>query len=200
MAPPNLPLGAILAGGSSRRMGRDKALMELNGKPMFSHVVSILTAAGCEPVIIGREDIDDVAFADDDEPGRRGPASGLATAMRLAEGRDVVLVGTDQPLLRPESVRALLSLDGDAVVPVAAGVRQATCAVYRTPCREVLTGLLAATDSPPLQRLLDRVSTREVGVDEWSAWGEGGESWWSLNTAADVRDAQRWLADRATEP
>jgi molybdopterin-guanine dinucleotide biosynthesis protein A len=176
-------------------MGRDKAFIELNGKPMFSHVVSILTAAGCEPVIIGRGDIDDVAFADDDEPGRRGPASGLATAMRLAEGRDVVLVAIDQPLLRPETVRALLSLDGDAVVPVAAGVRQATCAVYRRSCREVLTGLLATTDSPPLQRLLDRVSTRDVGVDEWSTWGEGGESWWSLDTGADVREARRWLAD-----
>jgi molybdopterin-guanine dinucleotide biosynthesis protein A len=175
-------------------MGRDKAFVQFNGRPMFAHVASMLASAGCDPIVIGKTGIDGVASTPDDEPGRKGPAGGLATALRLANGRQVVLVAADQPLLDVNTVRALLGLDGEAVVPVDRGVRQATCAVYREPCAAALARLLAAGGSPPLQRLLNNVATRDVEKPEWSAWGESGKSWWSLDTASDLAQAETWLA------
>ena len=177
-------------------MGRDKALIELNGRPMFARVASLLSSAGCEPILIGHEEVEGVASVPDDAPGRPGPAAGLATALRIAAGREVVLVATDQPLVDPATVRALLALDGDAVTPVDKGVRQATCAVYRHPCVRVLARLFDADPSPPLQRLLDEVRTRDVAQEEWSLWGESGRSWWSLDTAEDVARAERWLSGK----
>jgi molybdopterin-guanine dinucleotide biosynthesis protein A len=188
------PIGAILAGGRSKRMGGDKALTDFNGRPMIAHVAAAIKKAGCEPLVVGRASVPiDIPSRADDLPGRAGPAAGLATALRLAAGRPVFLVATDQPLLRHETVRRLLLLEGEAVLPFDAGSRQATCAVYRAGCLDPLMELMAGTPSPPLQALLDLVATREVLPAEWSTWGETGTSWWSLDRPEDVAEAEAWL-------
>ena len=47
-------LGVVLAGGESRRMGRDKALVEVDGEPLWKRQVGVLRAAGAERVVVGR--------------------------------------------------------------------------------------------------------------------------------------------------
>lgn len=42
--------GVVLAGGRSTRMGRDKAMLEVGGRPLWRRQISTLTAAGCAPV------------------------------------------------------------------------------------------------------------------------------------------------------
>ena len=191
---PERAIGAVLAGGQSARMGRDKVDVEIDGVPMLDLIVIALRAAGCEPLVIGRTTAPEgVTAVLDDLPGRAGPAAGLVTALRLAAGRDVFLVATDQPLLRPRTVRGLLALEGEAVVPRHDGMRQATCAVYRRECLDTLEELMRDRPSPPLQRLLDRVATRDVSEAEWSRWGEDGRSWRSLDTQEDVTEAEAWL-------
>ncbi len=75
------PVGAILVGGSSRRMGEDKARVMLGTTTMFDHVARALEAAGCEVIAIGRPPGDfDVPTYPDDDPAGAGPASGLETA------------------------------------------------------------------------------------------------------------------------
>ena len=194
------PIGAILAGGRSLRMGRDKAAVSFRGRLMVDHVADALTQAGCEPVIIGRAEGGRTRSIKDDPARTTGPAAGLATALRIAEGRDVFLAATDQPLLRPETVVALLEVDGAAVVPVDAGARQTTCAVYRAACLEPLSRLMETRSSIALQGLLDTVPPREVPESEWALWGEDGRSWWSLDNPRDVTRAEQWLAARRDRP
>ncbi|WP_434127450.1 molybdenum cofactor guanylyltransferase, partial [Enterococcus faecium] len=43
--------GAVLTGGDSRRMGTDKALIEVDGGPLARRVANALRAAGADPVI-----------------------------------------------------------------------------------------------------------------------------------------------------
>ena len=187
-------IGAILAGGLARRMGSDKALIEVDGTPMIARVAAALQTAGCEPLVIGRSSAPaGLPAVSDDMAGRAGPAAGLATALRIAAGRTVILVAADQPLLRPDTVQALVALEGDAVVPVDGGVAQATCAVYRAHCLAPLRKLMAERPSLPLQTLLDGVATRRVPPAEWSQWGEDGRSWWSLDSREDVAEAEAWL-------
>jgi molybdopterin-guanine dinucleotide biosynthesis protein A len=177
-------------------MGEDKALVDLAGRPMIAYVASALESGGCRVAAIGRSDHPaGVASVDDSPSGRRGPVAGLATALRIAGGAPVVLVGVDQPFLRASTVERLLSLTGgDAVVPVAAGSRQATCAVFWPNCGAIVADLLGGSSDPSLQAVLDRVPLREVTDDEWRQWGEDGDSWWSVDTPEALTVARGRLA------
>ena len=195
------PIGAILCGGRSRRMGTDKAMALLAGRPLILHVATALNAAGCDAIAIGRTAAPgELVALPDDVPGSSGPAAGLVTALRLAGDRPVFLAAADQPLLRPSTVRRLLALPGDAVAPEAGGTRQTTCAVYRSGCLEPLLEIMTRDRSPSLQALLDIVDTRQVDRTEWTAWGEDGRSWWSLDTPSDLAEAEVWLAEHPRSP
>ena len=176
-------------------MGRDKALVELAGRPMISHVADALEAAGCRVTVIGRSDRPAGLHSVPDSPsGRRGPVAGLATALRVAAGAPVVLVGVDQPFVRPQTVRSLLDVtDGDAVVPVDRGKRQPTCGVYWPNCSAIVDDLLTGQDDPSLYAVLDRVPLHEIGADTWRGWEEDGRSWWSVNTPDDLATAEARL-------
>jgi molybdopterin-guanine dinucleotide biosynthesis protein A len=155
---------------------------------MIQHVAAALRGSGLEVLIVGR---DSVAGLDaiPDQPGHGGgPAVGLLSAYNHLD-TDVLLVAVDQPLLRPETVRQLLALPGDAVVPQADGHPQVTCALFRRSCHEPLRELLASGETK-LRRLLDQVDTTFVAEEVWSKWGEDGQSWMSLDTPQAVRDAE----------
>ncbi len=176
-------LGVILAGGGSTRMGRDKALLEVAGKPMVEWVAGALAASATEVMIIGRSGGEGgLAAVPDDRPARRGPLAGLATALRRAGARPVLLVAVDQPWVRSSTLGALLDLAGPvhAVVPIDGGARQVTCGVYPA----AWAGRAAAEDEAggSIQSLLDELPFRRVEVDEWSGWGEDGRSWFSVDT------------------
>lgn len=180
-------LGAILTGGQSSRMGEDKALVELSGKPMGLWVAEALREAGLEVVTFGGQqrigDIETIA----DPPGLRGPVAGLMSALEYSERRPVFIVAVDQPLLRPETVAGLLSIwTHDAVVPVDNDAPQVTCAVYRATCLPAIRQITAVNPDASMRNLLDFVSVRQVDQTEWSAWGEDGRSWRSVDTPEDL--------------
>lgn len=89
--PPRI-LGAVLAGGTSRRFGSDKALAPVDGTPMLDHVVKTLAPQVAELVICGRGWPNRHTLPDA-TPDRIGPLAGLEAALRhaAANGFDAVL-------------------------------------------------------------------------------------------------------------
>lgn len=77
-------LGAILAGGQSRRFGSDKAQALFEGKALLDHVADALRLQCAELVIAGREWPGLKSVADIPEPGL-GPLGGLAGALDYAQ-------------------------------------------------------------------------------------------------------------------
>ena len=186
------PLGVILAGGGSSRMGRDKALVDIEARPMVERVVGVLHAVAPEVVVIGREGtLAGLRCVPDDHPARRGPLAGLATALRMADDRPVVLVAVDQPWLRIDTLRGLLELAGPlhAVVPIAGEARQVTCAIYPGSWAERAAAEEAADGS--IQTLLDELLVRPVEESEWRSWGEDGRSWFSVDTEEALQEGLR---------
>ena len=78
-------VGAVLCGGRSRRMGRDKALVEVDGRPMAVRVAEALAAAGAADVVAvggdaGRLRAHGLTTVPDRWPGA-GPLGGILTAL-----------------------------------------------------------------------------------------------------------------------
>ena len=99
----------ILAGGQSTRMGRDKALVPLNNKPLIEHAVGLLREIGLEPKIAGaRTDLSAYAtVVPDDEPDQ-GPLSGICTALRYTSTELALFVSVDLPLIPASLLRYLI--------------------------------------------------------------------------------------------
>jgi molybdopterin-guanine dinucleotide biosynthesis protein A len=123
-----LPLAAvILAGGASRRMGRDKATTLYEGKPLVEHVVAAVRTR-CNPVIVvaapGQPLPElDADIVRDELPGV-GPLLATGRGLRAAAeaGRDRAFVcGVDMPLLTADLIDTLAGpavvLDADIVLP-----------------------------------------------------------------------------------
>lgn len=172
-------IGVVLAGGQSKRMGADKALVEVAGRPMIEWVAEALARAFGEVVVSGRRDGHGHPTLPDPDPAGQGPLAGLVAAMDAFPDEPVALVAVDQPWVRARTVGRLGALVDDlAAVPVEAGVRQTTCAVYPPGLRDLATSEL--TEGGSLQSLLDVAAFQPV-VD-WQAWGEDGRSWYSADT------------------
>ncbi|HEV7719921.1 MAG TPA: NTP transferase domain-containing protein, partial [Iamia sp.] len=105
------PVGAVLCGGASRRMGRDKALVPIDGVALARRVADALVAGGCVRVLAVGGDAAALAALGlepvlDRWPGE-GPLGGLATALSATdEGDRLVLAPCD--LLHPSAVVAAL--------------------------------------------------------------------------------------------
>lgn len=186
------PLGVILAGGGATRMGRDKALADIAGRPMIEWVADAVRSVTPDIVVLGRSgSLAGLECVADDHPARRGPLAGLATALRIAGGRPVLLVAVDQPWMRVATLQALLDLAGPlhAVVPIAGGARQVTCAIYPDSWAERAAAEDAADGS--IQSLLDDMLLRPIEEAEWRAWGEDGRSWFSVDTDQALQEALR---------
>ena len=109
-------VAVILAGGMSRRMGRDKATLPFGEETMLSHLVHLyqpyfdLTAVSLNTP--GRFDTAGAMEVVDRHPGD-GPLAGLEAAF-LDTGADVIfLTGTDLPCGDPKLARHLLEMQGE---------------------------------------------------------------------------------------
>ncbi len=179
---------AVLAGGASRRMGRDKASVPIGGMTMLERVLDGLAGVG-ERIVVGGPAPDPIPEIPDLRPGRRGPLAGLEAALAWAGGRSVALVAVDQPYVRAATLGALADLPGDATVPIDQGHPQVTCAVYRPACLPVARALLEGTGRTSVRAVLDAVEVTEVTADLWRTWGEDGRSWFSIDTPSAVDEA-----------
>jgi len=178
-------LVAVLAGGNSTRMGRDKAEFPIAGRSMLELVLAAAHGVG-EPIVIGRaKTTTDAAAIPDLRDEGLGPLAGLETALDYAAGRDVVLVAVDQPFIRPATLNRLLSLPGDAVVPRAEDRLQVLCAVYRPPSLKPVRRTLD-DGARSLLALFDRITATVVDEATWAGWGEDGRSWFSVDTPGDI--------------
>lgn len=179
-------IGAILAGGRSERMGTDKAMVEVAGRPMVDWVAAAL-APNCDQVVLaGRaHGLAGLEGLPDPDERHLGPLSGLVAVLRRFPGAPVFLVAVDQPWLQSATVDRLGEQVTDlAAVPVEGGVRQSTCAVYPPGIHQTAETELEGGGS--LQSLLDVAAFTPV-VD-WQSWGEDGRSWFSADTPTAVEE------------
>jgi molybdopterin-guanine dinucleotide biosynthesis protein A len=101
--------GFVLAGGRSSRMGADKALLPLSGKPLIAHALAILHQAGLPASIAGaRSPLSAFAPVIPDSNPDQGPLGGICAALASTSARWAVFLPVDLPLLPAALVTYLL--------------------------------------------------------------------------------------------
>jgi len=129
---------AIQAGGKSRRMGEDKALIPFWGKPLISRVVDRISSTGDEVIIITNHPENyqflNLPMFPDLIPGR-GALGGLYTALSVASHPVAAVVACDMPFINARLLAAerdlLLREQADVVIPHSDGGLEPFHAVYR---------------------------------------------------------------------
>ncbi len=101
--------GLVLAGGQSRRLGRDKTRLVLSGRSLLERAVALLRAVSVEAWVSGTDPSDlgcDAPWLADDVPGL-GPLGGILTALKHLGG-PVLALACDMPLMRADVLEGLL--------------------------------------------------------------------------------------------
>ncbi|MDH3249997.1 MAG: molybdenum cofactor guanylyltransferase [Acidimicrobiia bacterium] len=184
-------VGVVLAGGASRRMGRDKALVDVAGRPMLDWVADAVGAVTTQIVVAGERRprwADRLRFIEDHGAPRRGPLAGLVAVMERVEAHSLLLVvGVDQPWVRPSLIGEIAArFTGLPVVPVPDGIRQTTCAAY--PANDLLVATRELNAGGSIQSMLDRTAFDPFTEADLESCGEDGRSWFSVNTPDDVAE------------
>lgn len=139
------PAIAVLAGGKSRRMGTDKALITVSSETLLERIVAEALLVSPDVMVVGRTKPADWKlggrFFEDETPGL-GPLCGLATALAQTESA-VCMVACDMPALYAADFRWLFSQfeSSDAEFGLSATVDEKPeplFTVYRKPVLETV--------------------------------------------------------------
>ena len=125
----------VLAGGQSTRMGRDKALLELSGRPLIALALEKLRSLGFSPRIVGsRPDLASFAPVVPDIHPHSGPLGGIEAALAIADAEQSIFLPVDLPWLPAEFLRWMIDrasiTKALATIPRLQGRAQPLCAVY----------------------------------------------------------------------
>jgi molybdopterin-guanine dinucleotide biosynthesis protein A len=152
------PIGVILAGGNGRRIGGEKAIVELRGAPLVRYPLTAMRAVLRDVAIIAKPETELPSLPGVTvwiEAGALShPLVGIVEALGLAEGRPILTCPVDLPFITPELVGAIAQTD-----PGGAPAVVATCAGRMQP----LLGCYHPSAAPMLRLPdLDAVSLRDA--------------------------------------
>ncbi len=185
--------GVILAGGKSRRMGQDKALLELAGRTLLDLIVERLREVADEVIIVAGDTDRYARFADrcvaDVFPGV-GTLGGLHAGLQAARSDLALVVGCDMPFLMPSLLRWFArAADGADVVVLRQGeYLEPLHAVYRKSCLPPIEAVIRAGRCPAYA-FYDRVQVRYVDPVDIAHLDPGLRSFCNVNTPQEWQEA-----------
>lgn len=191
----------LLAGGQSRRMGRDKALLPFGPEPIAERLYGIL--AGCaSDVVVVRDPhqgfpVAGARLIGDRHPGR-GPLEGIATGLEHIACERAVVVACDMPFVDRAVIERLACLDpeADLVIPRTERGLEPLLAVYARRLAPAMRQVLEAGERR-IQAILALSPAREVPA---RSLDPSGRAFWNLNHPEDYRSALASLDEGPCPP
>ena len=204
----------ILAGGKSRRMGRDKSFIEFEGQPLIARVIARVSALSDDVIIVTNDAQSYAPFGQrivaDVFPGK-GSLGGIYSGLQAAREDYAFAVACDMPFLNSDLMRFMVSLapEFDVVIPRAkdpSGKAKRSTRPHRLLAKEVdlhpTHAIYAKTCLAPIhERLLvddlriigflDAVSVRVVEEMEIDLYDPKHLSFFNMNTPDDLKTASQ---------
>ena len=157
------PAGVILAGGESTRMGADKSMLLLNGRPFIQHIAETMQQE-LDSVLISANDERTFQFLNlpviPDIIRGCGPMSGIHAVFAQTAAEKIFIAPCDMPLLNADTIRMVIdqSQDVDAVVLRSSQKLQPLCGLYARSCVSVLEQRMSRGQYS-MMGLLENIST-----------------------------------------
>ncbi len=188
--------GFILAGGRSRRMGSNKALLPLGGRRLVDWAIDLIEPHVQEPFVVGPPEVFPLLHVPvrPDEVRQAGPLGGILTGLRHARFERSLVLGVDLPFLSGDILdRILAACEGfDVTVPRTGETTENLCGVYSKGCITHIEALLMAGHKA-VQELTGRVRVRVLPEEEFRDLG-GAAAFFNINTREDYEEAKRRVA------
>jgi molybdopterin-guanine dinucleotide biosynthesis protein A len=184
----------ILAGGKSRRMGKDKSFLEVGQSAMIQLVATELKKVFKEILIAGGSE----------ETGRRlglkvvadlipggGPLSGIHAALNASSHDKCLVVPCDMPFLKAEMASLMVSLAQgyEVAVPTDGVYYQPLFAVYDRSCIKVIEQALRAGRYKVVD-FYPQVRVNYVNEKLLNELADTGRAFFNVNTPADLHQAR----------
>ncbi|HUA81480.1 MAG TPA: molybdenum cofactor guanylyltransferase [Dyella sp.] len=159
-------IGVVLAGGLSSRMGRDKALLSWQGRPLIEHQIALLKSAGAKDVKVSgyRPDYHGIC----DLIPQAGPVGGIAGVAAVCEDGELLIVPVDMPRLRASLLQRLQNSERDAACVRFADRVLPMRMRLDVQSRGVLNELIVAIDkrARSLRTLQERLGIVEIALSD----------------------------------
>lgn len=188
-------VAAVLAGGKGKRMGMNKALLEIDGRKVLDRIVDALQEVF--PLILVVTQKDDpvlqaaarpgVKAVSDAFPGK-GPLVGIYTALQHSPAPYIFVMACDMPYPNLDLVRCMMrEAEGrEAVVPRRGDYIEPLFAVYRRDVRDKIRARLER-ESLKVYRLISELDVRFLEEEEIAACDPDFRSFFNINTPDDLR-------------
>jgi molybdopterin-guanine dinucleotide biosynthesis protein A len=178
---------AVLAGGKGSRIGGDKALVELNGRPLITYPLETARRAGLPTVIVAKRatklpPLTTQLLLEPDEPTH--PLLGVLTALR--ELPAVIALPCDMPFVTASELAALAAIDAE-IGTLRQG--QPFPSLYRRSVLPQLRKALEANQSMRSTQVQSRLAPE-------AASSTGSATQITINTPEDLASAERLLRRR----
>jgi molybdopterin-guanine dinucleotide biosynthesis protein A len=182
-------------------MGRDKALLELEGVALIVRTTRLVESVADRCSVVGdavRLEGLELDVIEDEFPGA-GPLGGIATALRASEAEWNLIVACDLPYLTGQWLEFLIGRavrsDADAVLPMNDRGAEPLCAMYHKRAEDAIR---AALDRG-VRKVTDGLA--EVRIDfvepaEWKGFDSDGLLFKNMNLPADYEEAKSRLDGR----
>ena len=183
---------AIMAGGKSKRMGQDKAWIELDGEPLIQRVATVLAEVADEVIVVANEP----RYASlglrvvRDKYPAGGALGGIATGVAAASHDTVLVAACDMPFLSAEMWRLLLSHVGEAdvVIPRVGGEYETLHALYTKACVPQMARAIAENHLRVIA-FFDQVRVLAIDEPELRAVDPTLRSFTNVNTPEELATA-----------
>lgn len=178
--------GIVLAGGKSTRMGKDKALLDLDGKPFITHILD--TVQRCTEnvfVVSNNRELDNLGITRfPDSVAGVGPVGGIYTGLLHSKTEFNLIVACDTPFLNQDTIHCLIEgfdEEHDTFIVRCEGIQMPLIGIYR---KSTLPFFERAINEKKLglQKLLLKLKTKVIELPKSHA-----KSVMNINTPSDLK-------------
>ncbi|MEK6565041.1 MAG: molybdenum cofactor guanylyltransferase [Candidatus Omnitrophota bacterium] len=188
----------ILAGGKNSRMeGRDKAFLEIEGKPIVEHLINKFKALVNEIIVVTNNpekySAYPVKLASDEKPGL-GPLMGIYCGLKASSAGYNFVAACDMPFLDTGLIKYMIDSPRayDALIPEIDNQLHPLCGLYSRNCLAVIEEMLRQ-DRRDVRSIFPKLKVRYLAKEELVKFDKGLFSFVNINTEDEYKKSPDYL-------